>query len=95
MASAGLVMTLGADHSPQAGRAHFLGIWHLIADIGSASGPARLSLLTATLSLGAGIAAVGLVALAAAAQLAYWTPRVHRREASGPLVSKRRSESRL
>lgn len=71
----GLVMTLGADHSPRAGRAHFLGVWRLMADIGSSCGPALLSLLAATLSLGAGIAATGLIAFAAASQLAYWIPR--------------------
>jgi hypothetical protein len=42
-----------------------------------------LSVLAATLSLGAGVAATGLIALAAAAQLAYWIPRAEaRREAS-------------
>jgi MFS family permease len=73
--SSGLIMTLGADHSPRAGRAHFLGVWRLIADIGAASGPALLSFLAAALSLGAGIAVTGLIALAAAGQLAYWIPR--------------------
>ena len=75
----GMVMTLGADHSPRPGRAHFLGVWRLMADIGSSFGPALLSFLAATLSLGAGIAATGLIALAAAGQLAYWIPRVGRR----------------
>ncbi len=73
--SSGMIMTLGADHSPRAGRAHFLGVWRLLSDIGSTCGPALLSALAATLSLGAGIAVTGLVAFAAAAQLAYWIPR--------------------
>jgi MFS family permease len=71
----GMVMTLGADHSPRQGRAHFLGVWRLMSDIGSSCGPALLSFLAATLSLGAGIAVTGLIAFAAAAQLAYWIPR--------------------
>jgi MFS family permease len=71
----GMVMTLGADHSPRSGRAHFLGVWRLMSDIGSSCGPALLSLLAATLSLGAGIAVAGLIAFAAAGQLAYWIPR--------------------
>ena len=75
----GMVMTLGADHSPRLGRVHFLGVWRLMSDIGSSCGPALLSFLAATLSLGAGIAATGLIAFAAAAQLAYWIPRAHRR----------------
>ena len=32
-------MTLGADYSPVAGRAHFLGLWRLMSDIGSTGGP--------------------------------------------------------
>jgi MFS family permease len=71
----GMVMTLGADHAPRAGRAHFLGLWRLMQDLGGTCGPALLSFLTTALSLGAAIAAVGLVAFAAAVQLAYWIPR--------------------
>ena len=78
----GMLMTLGADHSPRPGRAHFLGVWRLMADIGASCGPALLSLLAATLSLGAGIAVTGLIAFAAAAQLAYSIPRAGAR---GPL----------
>jgi MFS family permease len=79
----GMVMTIGADHSPRAGRAHFLGVWRLMSDVGSTSGPALLSLIAAALSLGAGVAATGLVAFAAAAQLAYWIPRAGARRESG------------
>ncbi len=71
----GLIMTLGADYSPTSGRAHFLGIWRLIADIGSSCGPALLSGVTAMLSLAAGIWATGVIGLAAAAVLWYWIPR--------------------
>jgi MFS family permease len=74
----GMVMTLGADHSPRAGRAHFLGVWRLMADLGASCGPALLSALAALLSLGAGIAVTGLLAFAAAAQLAWWIPRAGR-----------------
>ncbi len=77
----GMVMTLGADHSPRAGRAHFLGVWRLMADIGASCGPALLSALAASLSLAAGIAVTGVIGLAAAAQLAYWIPRAGRRSA--------------
>ena len=71
----GLIMTLGADHSPVRGRPHFLGMWRQMADLGASLGPALLSFLTAALSLAAGIGATGLIAFAAAAQLAYWIPR--------------------
>lgn len=71
----GMVMTLGADHAPRHGRAHFLGLWRLMSDLGGTFGPALLSFLTAALSLGAAISFLGLVAFGAAAQLAYWIPR--------------------
>jgi MFS family permease len=72
----GLIMTIGADQSPRVGRAHFLGLWRLMSDLGASGGPALLSLLAATLSLGSGIALAGVLALAAAAQLGYWIPRL-------------------
>lgn len=77
----GMMMTLGADHAPRHGRAHFLGVWRLMADIGATCGPALLSLLAATMTLGAGIAANGLLALLASGHLAYWIPRVRARDA--------------
>ena len=75
----GMMMTLGADHSPRHGRAHFLGLWRLMADVGALCGPVLLSLLAATLTLGAGIAATGAMAFLAAGQLAYWIPRAQAR----------------
>jgi len=71
----GMVMTLGADHSPRHGRAQFLGVWRLMSDIGSSCGPVLLSFLAGSLSLAAGIAVTGLLAYAAAGQLAHWIPR--------------------
>ncbi|GLU37616.1 MFS transporter [Pseudomonas sp. NBRC 100443] len=78
----GMIMTLGADHSPRHGRAHFLGVWRLMSDIGSSCGPALLSFLAGSLSLAAGIAATGIIAFAAAGSLAYWIPKVQRSERS-------------
>lgn len=71
----GMIMTLGADYSPRHGRAQFLGIWRFISDVGGSSGPAILAGLTAALTLSFGIAATGLLGLAAAAVLAYSVPR--------------------
>ncbi|MFL6662685.1 MAG: MFS transporter [Rhizobacter sp.] len=71
----GMIMTLGADHAPRQGRAHFLGVWRLMSDIGASCGPALLSFMTAALSLGVAIAFTGAISLAAAVQLAYWIPR--------------------
>jgi MFS family permease len=75
----GMMMTLGADHSPRDGRAHFLGLWRLMADVGASCGPVLLSLLAATLTLGAGIAVTGVMAFLAAGHLAYWIPRAQAR----------------
>ena len=71
----GMIMTLGADYSPRHGRAQFLGIWRFLSDCGGSSGPALLAGLTALISLSFGIAATGLLGLAAAAVLGYWVPR--------------------
>ena len=71
----GMVMTLGADYSPQIGRAHFLGLWRLMSDIGATGGPAILSAVTALVALAAGIGCTGVIGLAAAAVMWHWIPR--------------------
>ncbi|MGC0236770.1 MFS transporter [Arthrobacter sp. SD76] len=78
--SSGLVMTLGADFSPDRGRGQFLGLWRFMADAGSTGGPVLLSGVTALASLGAGISATGVLGFAAAAVFAVVIPRLkHRR----------------
>jgi MFS family permease len=71
----GIIMTLGADHSPRHGRPIFLGVWRFMADVGASCGPALLSLLAAGLSLATGIVVTGLFSLLAAGMLARWVPR--------------------
>ncbi len=71
----GMIMTLGADYSPTEGRAHFLGLWRLMSDIGSTLGPALLSVITAAAALSSAIWATGGLALVAAGLLGYWIPR--------------------
>ncbi|MET1065455.1 MAG: MFS transporter [Arthrobacter sp.] len=78
--SSGLNMTLGADFSPDNGRGQFLGIWRFMADAGSTGGPVLLSAVTAVASLGAGVAATGVLGFAAAAVFAVTIPKLkHRR----------------
>lgn len=78
--SSGLVMTLGADFSPDRGRGQFLGLWRFMADAGSAGGPVLLSAVTAAASLGAGVTATGVLGFAAAGVFAVVLPRLkHRR----------------
>nr|HET7860288.1 MFS transporter [Caldimonas sp.] len=74
----GVLMTLGADYSPIVGRAHFLGLWRLMADLGSTGGPALLSAITAAISLAGAIWCTGAIALGAAWVLWVWIPRTPR-----------------
>lgn len=71
---AGMVMTLGADYSPDIGRAQFLGIWRELSDLGAVGGPALLSGVTAAVALGPAIAATGVVGLVAAGVLWKYVP---------------------
>lgn len=78
--SSGLIMTLGADFSPDRGRGQFLGLWRFIADAGGTGGPVLLSGVTAVASLGAGVWATGVLGFAAAVVFAITIPRLkHRR----------------
>ncbi|MDM7990128.1 MFS transporter [Arthrobacter sp. zg-Y877] len=70
----GIVMTLGADFSPSPGRPQFLGIWRLLADIGTMGGPGILSAVTALVSLSAGIWATAGLGLLGAVVLWLWVP---------------------
>jgi MFS family permease len=70
----GIVMTLAADISPEAGRPTFLGIWRELADAGSGAGPVILSVVTAVAGLAAGIVVSGSAGFAAAAALWIWAP---------------------
>jgi MFS family permease len=70
----GIVMTLAADISPEAGRPTFLGIWRELADAGSGVGPVILSAVTAVAGLALGIVVSGSVGLAAAVALWMWAP---------------------
>ncbi len=83
----GIVMTLAADISPEAGRPTFLGIWRELADAGSGTGPVILSLVTAVAGLAAGILVSGSVGFAAAAALWTWTPESPRHVRKKPQVT--------
>ncbi|MDR7274685.1 MFS transporter [Catenuloplanes atrovinosus] len=73
--SAGIVMTLGADASPTAGRAQFLGAWRLVADLGNGAGPLLISAIIATVSLPAAVLTMAAVGAAAVATLWRFVPR--------------------
>lgn len=73
--SSGIVMTLGADASPDDGRAQFLGGWRLFSDLGNAGGPLIISALSAVASLAAAVLVMAGIGYAGAGWLARWVPR--------------------
>jgi MFS family permease len=72
--SAGVVMTLGADASPAADRAQFIGGWRLCNDLGSAAGPLVISSVSAVAPLAAASVTMGLLTWAGSAWLIKWVP---------------------
>ncbi|MDR0958889.1 MAG: MFS transporter [Propionibacteriaceae bacterium] len=67
----GIIMTLGSDASPAAGRPHFLAGWRLMGDLGGTLGPLALSAITTLASLAAASVVLGIVSFAGAAWLGY------------------------
>jgi MFS family permease len=72
---AGIMMTLGADTAPTAGRLRFLGIWRFLGDSGNAIGPLIVSAIASMATLAAGIVTTGVVGLAAAFGLYVLVPK--------------------
>jgi hypothetical protein len=69
--SAGLIMTIGADVSPAAGRAQFLGAWRVCADLGNGGGPLAIGAIAAVASLAAAALVMGSAGFVAAAIFLY------------------------
>lgn len=68
----GVVMTLGADLTPEVGRASFLAVWRTISDGGTAAGPLIDSAIVALASITLVGPVVGAVGLTCAAAMARW-----------------------
>ena len=62
--STGIVMTLGTDLAPPARRGEFLGMWRLLTDLGSASGPLAVSLVVTLAPIHAAALFVGALGAA-------------------------------
>jgi len=60
----GVVMTLGADLAPRDNAGEFIGVWRLVADVGSAVAPLGIGALAEVATLGTSAVATGLVGLA-------------------------------
>lgn len=67
----GIVMTLGADFSPAAGRSEFLGVWRLIGDIGTFAGPGVVGVVAGATTLGIASVAAGGLGIAGALVMAF------------------------
>jgi MFS family permease len=72
--SSGILMTLGADFAPRDAAARFLGIWRLIADLGTAGGPAFIGMMDSVASLSVGAVLIGLVGFGGMALVALTVP---------------------
>ncbi|MEO7421803.1 MAG: MFS transporter [Ornithinibacter sp.] len=70
----GIVMTLGADAAPRAGRAAFLSVWRLLSLVGQNGAALLVGAVAAVASIGAASVVVGAVVLAGGVWLARWLP---------------------
>ncbi len=75
----GLIMTMSADLSPDVGRPQFLGVNRLLADAGTAAGPAFVSGLTAAATLAIGLWAAAALSVGTGLLLAVLIPHAYRR----------------
>lgn len=76
----GIVMTLGADSAPVAGRTQFLGAWRLCGDLGNTGGPLLVSALAAVAPLAVASVTLGLLAVAGSGWVGHWVRRLDRRD---------------
>lgn len=72
--SAGYIATLGSDLAPETGRAEFLGIWQMIANVGFTAGPLALGGLAAVASLAVAAPVLGAAGLVGAAYIGLAVP---------------------
>ena len=81
----GIVMTMGADTAPAAGRAQYLGGWRLCGDLGNTAAPVLLGALTLVVPLAGACIALGAIGIAGTGWVTFWTRRLDRvRSSSAP-----------
>ncbi|AMS05779.1 MFS transporter [Acidipropionibacterium acidipropionici] len=76
---AGIVMTMGADLSPDVDRSTFLGMWQSIQQAGMTAGPFIVSGMVAGFGVGASVWVTGGVSLAAVIYCLAMVPRAYAR----------------
>jgi hypothetical protein len=86
----GIVMTLGADAAPTAGRAPFLGVWRLISLVGHNGAALVVGAVAAVATIGAASVTVGLLTLVGGAWLARWVPEYDPRRRVGAALDEER-----
>lgn len=75
----GIVMTMGADLSPDVDRARFLGYWQAVGNAGTALGPFVVSWLTALIGLEWGVIATAALCFFAGAWSLWAVPVAYAR----------------
>ncbi len=76
---AGIVMTMGADLSPDVGRSRFLGLWQSVQQAGMTAGPFLVSALVAAFGVGASAWVTGVLSLVGLAWFAVVVPPAYAR----------------
>lgn len=61
--SSGIIMTVGADVAPEVNRGSFIGLWRLISDVGSTSGPVIIGTMLKISGLAFAAHSVGVLGL--------------------------------
>ncbi|MDR0836671.1 MAG: MFS transporter [Propionibacteriaceae bacterium] len=79
--SAGIIMTLAADASPEVGRAQFFAGWRVFSDVGQSAGPLVVSAVALFAPLWAAALALAAISWLGGAGFMRWLPR------RGPLVN--------
>ena len=74
----GINLTLGADLAPREGAALFLGLWHVLSDIGSISGPLLIGSVAQLAGLGLAPLFAAALGLSAAALMVFRGPETLR-----------------
>lgn len=76
---AGIVMTMGADLSPDVDRSTFLGVWQSIGQIGSTAGPFMVSALVALFGVASSVWVTGAISLFGVVWFALTVPHAYAR----------------